>query len=127
DLAPGEDGAADVVAGVGRVGPIPCGDGRRDQGAVVDGRGGHGASLASRVRMASRSDVKVARTLAAVSVTSAWDRGAPPPSPAAWLVMQLMPRTRAPMWTAAMVSGTVDIPAASAPMLASMRISAGVS
>jgi len=51
--------------------------------------------------------MKVAWIWAAVWVTSPWDSGASP-RPAAWLVMQLMPRTRAPMWTAATVSGASE-------------------
>ena len=46
---------------------------------------------------------------------------------AAALVTQLRHATRAPMCTAAMTSGTVLMPTASAPSVRSMRISAGVS
>ena len=43
------------------------------------------------------------------------------------LVMQESPTTRTPMWRAAITSGTVDMPTASAPSVRHMRISAGVS
>ena len=42
-------------------------------------------------------------------------------------VMHEMPRTRTPMWRAAITSGTVDIPTASAPIARAILISAGVS
>ena len=38
-----------------------------------------------------------------------------------------MPSTSIPQWRAARVSGTVDMPTASAPTVRAMRISAGVS
>ena len=41
--------------------------------------------------------------------------------------MQLMPATGTPMCAAAITSGTVLMPTASAPSVRSMRISAGVS
>ena len=47
--------------------------------------------------------------------------------PAAMLVMQLTPSTRMPQCRATIVSGTVDMPTASAPRMRAMRISAGVS
>ena len=43
------------------------------------------------------------------------------------LVIKEMPTTFMPQCAAHMVSGTVDMPTASAPMIRAMRISAGVS
>ena len=48
-------------------------------------------------------------------------------TPAAMFVMHDRPSTRIPMCRAAMTSGTVDMPTASAPRVRAMRISAGVS
>ena len=59
------------------------------------------------------------------AVTSSCDSGSP--RPAARLVTRLTPATRTPRWRRAMVSQAVDMPTRSAPMVASMRISAGVS
>ena len=62
----------------------------------------------------------------AVSITSAWSSGCGS-TPAAMLVMHEIPSTSIPMWRAAIASGTVDIPTASAPIVLKYRISAGVS
>ena len=48
-------------------------------------------------------------------------------TPAAGFVMQEIPSTSIPMCRAAMASGTVDMPTASAPAVRRNRISAGVS
>ena len=47
--------------------------------------------------------------------------------PAARLVASEMPSTSIPTWRAAIASSTVDMPTRSAPIVAAMRISAGVS
>jgi len=60
------------------------------------------------------------------SITSAWDRPCPA-RPAARFVTSEMPSTSAPIWRAAIASRPVDMPTRSAPSLASMVISAGVS
>ena len=60
-------------------------------------------------------------------MVSAWSRAEPATMPAARLVMPETAATRTPMWRSAMVSGTVDIPTASAPRVRNARISAGVS
>src|SRR4029077_8102522 len=52
---------------------------------------------------------------AAVSRTSSWFNGASV-VPAAMLVTQEIPRTRIPLWRAAMTSGTVHMPTRSAPI-----------
>src|SRR5262249_29181562 len=76
-------------------------------------------------RKARRMRTPPSSARCAVASTSACERA--PPSPAAALVTQLRHATRAPMCTAAMTSGTVLMPTASAPSVRSMRISAGVS
>ena len=67
-----------------------------------------------------------ALALSPVSSTSAWLSGWPR-IPAAIFVRQLMPSVRMPIWEAAIASGTVDMPTASAPAMRAKRISAGVS
>ena len=54
-------------------------------------------------------------TRAAVSITSEWFSGWSS-TPAAMFVMHEMASTSMPMWRATIVSGTVDMPTASAPI-----------
>ena len=60
------------------------------------------------------------------SMTARWSTGASV-VPAAGLLTSATPATRTPAARTAIVSSTVDIPTRSAPRVASMRISAGVS
>ena len=70
--------------------------------------------------------MKVSRTRPVVSITS-WCVSFCGRIPAAMFVMHEMPSTSILMWRAAIASGTVDIPTASAPIVLRYRISAGVS
>ena len=63
---------------------------------------------------------------AAAESTSSEDRGRSS-TPAAMLVHRVKPSTSMPQWAAAMASGTVDLPTASAPSSRAARTSAGVS
>src|ERR1043165_6232343 len=76
-------------------------------------------SPAAKGRNSISSLEKVSVTRLAVSATSAWESGLVP-IPAARLVMQLTPATFTPMCAAAITSGTVLIPTASAPITRSM-------
>jgi hypothetical protein len=91
-----------------------------------NGRGAFFSAQAIRGTTWFSRRMKSASTRSPVSVTSRWLRGVAE-MPAARLVMQEMPARRSPRWRAQMASETVDIPTASAPRVASMRISAGVS
>jgi cation diffusion facilitator family transporter len=74
---------------------------------------------------ASSAPIRLAEAWPA-SMTSAWDKPCPA-RPAARFVTREMPSTSAPIWRAAIASRPVDMPTRSAPSLASMVISAGVS
>src|SRR6185503_14144073 len=125
---------ADAELRVRRVGLALRGGGARLErvsplgglGAVGGRHGASSPSATSVPRIASSRVSNVARTRAAVWVTSSCD-SAWPVIPAAWLVMHEMPITRAPMCRATHTSGTVDIPTASAPSSCSILTSAGVS
>ncbi len=74
----------------------------------------------------SSSAMNEPRTRRAVSITSSWTSGWSS-TPAAMLVMHEMPSTSTPRCRAAIASGAVDMPTASAPSVRKARISAGVS
>jgi len=64
----------------------------------------------------SSSETNELRTRCIVARTSWWSMGSGS-TPAAAFEMHEMPSTSRPMWRAAIASGTVDIPIASAPMV----------
>ena len=91
---------------------------------AADGAGAP-ASAASASHTAAMVSTTAPARAAPTSVTSSWLSS--PPRPAAALVTRLRPPTSRPRAWAANASSTVDIPTRSAPRVASMRISAGVS
>src|SRR5690606_32989291 len=103
--------------------PVP-GDGHEHVRGDEKQDGRHRAA-----RLAQKSSTRRARSPAAPPAAAsvpAW-LGPAGPSPSARLVITETAATRSPQWRARIVSGTVDIPTASAPKPRIMRISAGVS
>ena len=94
--------------------------------ARLAGACGFIAPLAASHQDRPSTSSSLAFTLSPISSTSG-GRASGLRTPAAMLVMQESPSTRMPMWRAAITSGTVDMPTASAPSVRNARISAGVS
>src|SRR5437899_1036576 len=141
DVAAGDDlararaqGRADLEAREGCYGtpprlPRPLGQVAQSRRAAAAGAGVRGRPHASRAASPMTrpsTSSRPAFTFSATSSTSRWSSFFLS-TPAAMLVMQDRPSTRMPMCRAAMTSGTVDMPTASAPMARAILISAGVS